>query len=153
MAIDPDFSTNGLVYAFYMKNNPRHNRVVRIQASVSDPDVADPASEILLLDLPFNTTGSPGSHNGGALEFGADGMLYIAAGDGWSGGDPVQTLTTFTGKLLRIAGDGSIPTDNPFFSQTSGDLRAIYGLGLRNPFSMSFDDVSANLFINDAVAR
>lgn len=151
IAFDPNFASNGFVYAFFMKNNPRHNRVVRIQASVGNPDVAQPGSEELLLDLPFNTTGSSGSHNGGGLEFGADGMLYITTGDGWSGGDPVQTLSSFTGKLLRIEADGTIPTGNPFFTQTTGDYRAIYGLGLRNPFSISFDEMSANLFVNDAV--
>lgn len=151
IAFDPDFEVNGYLYAFYMKNNPRHNRVVRIQASAADPNVADLGSETLLLELPFNPTGSSGSHNGGALEFGADGMLYATTGDGWSGGDPVQSLTTFTGKVFRLAPDGSIPLDNPFYDQTSGDYRAIFGLGLRNPFSMSFDPKSANLFINDAV--
>jgi len=151
IAFDPDFASNGWIYAFFMKNNPRHNRVVRIQTSAGNPDIGNPASETLLLDLPFNATGSSGSHNGGALEFGADGMLYITTGDGWSGGDPVQSLTTFTGKVFRIAADGAIPADNPFFAQTTGDYRAIFSLGLRNPFSMSFDPSSANLFINDAV--
>ncbi len=151
IAFDPDFAANGFLYAFYMKNNPRHNRVVRIKASAGNPDVADPASETLLLDLPFNPTGSSGSHNGAALEFGADGMLYVTTGDGWSGGDPVQSLSTFTGKVFRIAPNGTIPSDNPFFAQTTGDYRAIFALGLRNPFSMSFDPMSANLFINDAV--
>lgn len=151
IAFDPDFASNGFVYAFYMRNNPRHNRVVRIQASALDPDVADPASETLLLDLPFNATGSSGSHNGAAVELGADGMLYVTTGDGWSGGDPVQTLATWTGKVLRIAPDGTIPPDNPFFTQATGDYRAIFGLGLRNPFSLSYDAMSGNLFINDAI--
>ncbi len=151
IAFDPDFESNGFVYAFYMRNNPRHNRVVRIQASGANPDVALPGSEALLIDLPFNSTGSSGSHNGGALEFGADGKLYISTGDGWSGGDSVQTLTTFTGKLLRINSNGSIPSDNPFFDQATGRYRSIYGLGLRNPFSMSFDPKSGELFVNDAV--
>jgi len=139
IAFDPNFSSNGYVYAFYMTDDSLHNRVVRIQASAGNADVAD-ASETLLIDLPFNNSASSGSHNGGALEFGGDGKLYITTGDGWEGefaGDAVQSLTTFTGKVLRINADGSIPTDNPFYLETTGSYRAIYALGLRNPYSMS----------------
>ncbi|REJ80289.1 MAG: hypothetical protein DWQ36_12680 [Acidobacteria bacterium] len=151
IAFDPAFAANGYVYAFFMKNNPRHNRVVRIQASATNPDVAEPGSELLLIDLPFNATGSSGSHNGGGVEFGSDGLLYITTGDGWSGGDPVQSLTTFTGKLLRIHSDGTIPTDNPFYDTATGAYRAIYARGLRNPFSISRNDETGELFVNDAV--
>ena len=63
---------------------------------------------------------------------------------------PVQSLSTFTGKLFRIAKDGSIPTDNPFYSQTTGGYRAIYAVGLRNPYSMSRHPVSGALYINEA---
>ncbi len=150
LAFDPDFATNGYVYMFYMRNNPRHNRVVRIQADPANPDVALAGSELLLLDLPFNATGSSGSHNGGAVEVGVDGMLYVTTGDGWSGGDGVQSLESYTGKVFRIGTDGSIPTDNPFFDQASGALRGIYALGLRNPFSMSIEPTTGRLFINDA---
>ncbi|MEM7582260.1 MAG: PQQ-dependent sugar dehydrogenase [Acidobacteriota bacterium] len=150
LAFDPDFASNGFVYVFYMQNNPRHNRVVRIQADPANPDVALAGSELVLLELPFNAAGSSGSHNGGAVEVGADGMLYVTTGDGWSGGDAVQSLETYTGKVFRIGTDGSIPTDNPFFDQASGDLRGIYALGLRNPFSMSLEPTTGQLFINDA---
>ena len=148
IAFDPNFATNGRVYAFYMKNSPRQNRVVRITASASNPDIAAAASELLLMSLPFNSSGASGSHNGGALEFGTDDMLYVTTGDGWSGGDPVQSLTTFTGKVLRIGPDGSIPSGNPFFSQTTGDYRAIYALGLRNPFSIS-SDAGGQIYVNE----
>ncbi|MFG0319112.1 MAG: PQQ-dependent sugar dehydrogenase, partial [Planctomycetota bacterium JB042] len=124
-AFDPEFATNGHVHAFVMQDNPRHNRVVRITASVADANVSD-GTETTLIDLPFNATGSSGSHNGGAVECGPDGRLYVTTGDGWSGGDPVQTLATFTGKVLRIERDGTIPSDNPFFGQTSGAHRAIF---------------------------
>ncbi|MEM1206772.1 MAG: PQQ-dependent sugar dehydrogenase, partial [Acidobacteriota bacterium] len=133
LAFDADFSTNGYLYAFYMKHNPRHNRVVRIQADPANPNVALAGSEVLLLDLPYNATGSSGSHNGGGVEVGADGMLYVTTGDGWSGGDGVQSLETYTGKVFRIGTDGSIPDDNPFVDQAEGPLRGIYALGLRNP--------------------
>lgn len=151
IAFDPDFVNNGWLYAFVMQNNPRHNHVVRIQASTADPSIADPSTLEQLIELPFNATGSSGSHNGGGLEFGADGQLYITTGDGWSGGDSVQSLSTWTGKVLRLAPDGSIPTDNPFEAEASGDFRAIYAMGLRNPFSISFDPASGDLFVNDAV--
>ncbi len=152
IAFDPDFSTNGYVYAFYMANSSLHNRVVRIQASSANPNVAN-VGETLIIDLPYNDSASSGSHNGGALEFGADGKLYITTGDGWEGefaGDPVQSLTTFTGKVLRINADGSIPQDNPFYAETTGDFRAIYALGLRNPYSMSKHPDTGGLYINEA---
>ena len=151
IAFDPSFDTNGYLYVFYMKNNPRQNRVVRISASAGNPDVADPASETLLIDLPFNASGASGSHNGGGMEFGGDGHLYITTGDGWSGGNPVQRLDTFTGKVLRIQTNGAIPTDNPFYTQASGSYRAIYSLGLRNPFSLSVDPTSGTVYVNEAI--
>lgn len=152
IAFDPNFASNGYIYAFYMSNATQHNRVVRIKASQANADLAD-ADETLLINLPFNGTESSGSHNGGALEFGNDGKLYITTGDGWTGtfaGDAVQSLTTYTGKVLRINTDGSIPTDNPFYSETTGVFRAIYALGLRNPYSMSRHPDTGTLYINDA---
>ncbi len=148
-AFDPDFNSNGFVYVFYMKHNPRHNRVVRIEQDPAQPNQALPG-ETLLIELPFNSTSSSGSHNGGAVEFGADGKLYIATGDGWNGGNNVQSLTTYTGKLYRINSDGTIPTDNPFYAQASGSLRSIYCLGLRNPYSMTFNAQSGTLYVNEA---
>lgn len=148
-AFDPDFEQNGLVYVFYMKNNPRQNRVVRIQQNPADPSRAL-SGETLLLELPFNSSSASGSHNGGALRFGTDGMLYITTGDGWSGGDSVQSLSTMTGKLLRIRPDGSIPSDNPFYAQASGDHRAIYALGLRNPYTLTREPLTGQLLIGEA---
>ncbi len=159
ITFDPDFANNGYVYAFYMKHDSLHNRVVRIKASMADPDIADMGfGEQLLLDLPFNDTFSSGSHNGGALEFAqlnldSEQMLYITTGDGWEGefaGKPVQSLSSFTGKVLRIAANGDIPQNNPFYNQTTGTYRAIYALGLRNPYSMSKHPDSGQLYINEA---
>ncbi|MEM7029733.1 MAG: PQQ-dependent sugar dehydrogenase [Chloroflexota bacterium] len=157
LAFDPDFANNGFIYAFYMDDVTLHNRVVRLKADGNNPDVADitfgQSGIEILIDLPFNNTASSGSHNGGAIEFGADGKLYITTGDGWEGdfaGDPVQSLSTFTGKVLRINADGTIPTDNPFYNQTTGDYRAIYALGLRNPYSMSKHPDTGELYINEA---
>lgn len=148
-AFDPDFATNRYVYVFYMKHNPRHNRVVRIEQDPFD-DRQALSGETLLLDLPFNSSSSSGSHNGGAIDFGGDGNLYVSTGDGWNGGDGVQSLGTYTGKLFRIAPDGTVPPDNPFFSTAVGPLRAIYALGLRNPYTMTFNPTSGFLYINEA---
>ena len=152
IAFDPNFASNGYVYAFYMSNTSLHNRVVRVTTSAGNADVST-GTETLLIDLPFNNTSSSGSHNGGALEFGNDGKLYITTGDGWEGefaGDPVQSLSSFTGKVLRINSNGVIPTDNPFYNQAIGSYRAIYALGLRNPYSMSKHPDSGVLYINEA---
>ncbi|MEO1511183.1 MAG: PQQ-dependent sugar dehydrogenase, partial [Planctomycetota bacterium] len=151
VAFDPDFANNGFVYAVYMKNNPRHNRVVRITQDPSDASRALPGSEVLLLGMPFNSSASSGSHNGAAIDFGSDGRLYVTTGDGWNGGDPVQSLATYTGKVFRINPDGSIPPDNPFAAQAPGPLRAIYALGLRNPYSMTYNAESGRLYVNDAI--
>ncbi|MEM7126252.1 MAG: PQQ-dependent sugar dehydrogenase [Chloroflexota bacterium] len=154
ITFDPDFANNGFIYAFYMKNDLLQNWVVRLKADSMNPDVADAIyGEEFLISLPFNDTFASGSHNGGALEFGPDGTLFITTGDGWTGefeGDPVQSLTSFTGKVLRIHPDGTIPTDNPFYTQTTGAYRAIYALGLRNPYAMSKNPISGKLYINEA---
>ncbi len=159
IAFDPDFAVNGLIYAFYMKNDPDnlHNRVVRIKQSSASPGVSDSSfgsgGEQLLIDLPFNSTSSSGSHNGGGVEFDGNGDLFITTGDGWEGpqqGDPVQNLSSFTGKVLRLNRDGSIPADNPFYAQTTGTYRAIYALGLRNPYSLSRNPDTGELYINEA---
>ncbi|MGR3810577.1 PQQ-dependent sugar dehydrogenase [Jiulongibacter sp. NS-SX5] len=146
---DPDFVNNGYIYVFYMQDNPRHNRVVRIQAS-ANLDIST-GTETVLMDIPFSSTTSSGSHNGGDIVFGADAKLYFTTGDGWNGGDNVQSLNTYTGKVMRINTDGSIPSDNPFYNQTTGDFRAIYALGLRNPYSVSNLSASGKIYINDAV--
>jgi glucose/arabinose dehydrogenase len=149
-AFDPNYDSTGYIYAFYMKDNPRHNRVVRIQADPNNPDVALPG-ETLYLEVPFNNSSSSGSHNGGDVMIGSDGKLYFTTGDGWNGGDDVQSLETYTGKVWRLNLDGSIPTDNPFYNEASGDFQGIYALGLRNPYSFSNLSPTDQIYINDAV--
>ncbi len=143
IALDPSFSSNGYVYVYYTTASPSvHNRVSRFTAS---GDVAVSGSELVLMEL---ETLSANNHNGGALHFGPDGKLYVAVGEN-SNPSNAQTLTNRLGKLLRINSDGSIPTDNPFFTTASGASRSIWSLGLRNPFTFSFQPGSGRLFIND----
>src|SRR4051812_2784240 len=135
ITLDPQFETNHFVYVFYTAKTPYlHNRVSRFTA---DGDVAAPASETVIFDLDRLDAGSA-VHNGGGIHFGADGKLYIAAGENDSP-DKAQSLSTTLGKLLRVNADGSIPDDNPFVAQTTGNNRAIYALGFRNPFTFDVE--------------
>ncbi len=147
-AFAPDFETSGEVFVFYMHDQPRHNRVVKITADPADPNIALP-EQTVLFEVPFAEIESSGSHNGGAVAFGADGRLYFTTGDGWNGGDNVQSLATYTGKIFRITRDGDVPADNPFVDDASGDFRAIYALGLRNPYSLTRHPVTGDLYVND----
>jgi glucose/arabinose dehydrogenase len=147
VALDPDFSNNQYVYVYYTTYIPTpptfFNRVSRFKA---DGDVALPGSEVVILKL-SNLTGM-GIHNGGALHFGPDGKLYIATGDNGDSAN-AQTLSNLLGKILRINSDGTIPSDNPFFNTASGENRAIWALGFRNPFTFAFQPGTNRMFIND----
>ena len=124
VTLDPAFATNGYVYVYYTATTPAiHNRVSRFTAN---GDVALAGSEVVLLDL--NNLSSATNHNGGALHFGPDGKLYVAAGDNATSSN-AQTLSNLLGKILRINADGTIPTDNPFFGTATGVNRAIWAMG------------------------
>jgi glucose/arabinose dehydrogenase len=147
VAFDPGFATNNFVYVYYTTSGaPIHNRVSRFTASAANPDVAAAGSEVQLLNLP--SLSSATNHNGGAIHFGTDGKLYIAVGDNANTGN-AQPLTTTLGKILRINADGSIPSDNPFLSQTTGINQAIWGRGLRNPFNFAIDRSNGRIHLND----
>jgi len=144
IAFDPNFVSNQLVYIYYSATTPTiHNRISRFTAS---GDVALAGSEVVVMDLPNLSTAT--NHNGGALHFGPDGNLYVAVGDNANGAN-AQTLSTRLGKLLRVTSTGAIPADNPFFNQATGDNRAIWALGVRNPFTFSFQSGTTRMFIND----
>src|SRR6185503_1655040 len=117
----------------------------RISRFTANGDVAVAGSEVVLFDL---DNLSANYHNGGALNFGSDGKLYAAAGDNGNSAN-AQSLTTVLGKILRLNSNGTIPTDNPFLAQTSGKNRAIWALGLRNPFTFAVHPFAGDLFIND----
>lgn len=152
VAFHPDYQSNGFFYVNYTDTGGNTN-ISRFSVS-GDPDVADPGSELILLEYnqPF------GNHNGGCIAFGSDGYLYIASGDGGSGGDPgnrAQNTELLLGKLLRIdidnPGGGNnygIPADNPFAGSPT-DAEEIWAYGLRNPWKFSFDATSGDVWIGD----
>ena len=147
IAFDPNFATNRFVYVYYTATTPAiHNRVSRFTADAVNGDVAAVGSEVTILDL--NNLSGATNHNGGAIHFGPDGKLYIAVGENANPANS-QTLGNLLGKILRINSDGSIPADNPFFNTASGVNRAIWALGLRNPYTFSFQSGTGRMFIND----
>ncbi|PYL47462.1 MAG: hypothetical protein DMF40_08370 [Verrucomicrobia bacterium] len=144
VAFDPNFFTNHYVYVYYtVPTFPIHNRVSRFTAA---GDVTAPGSEVVILNL--DNLSSATNHNGGALHFGPDGKLYIGVGENANGAN-AQTLSNLLGKVLRINSNGSIPTDNPFYNSATGNNRAIWALGLRNPFTFAFQPGTTRMFIND----
>lgn len=154
LAFHPEYQMNGRFFVFYsaptMTPGMDHKDVIAEYHVSANPDVADPASEIILLTIDhpeFN-------HNAGALAFGSDGYLYISTGDGGGEGDPHgfgQDINSLLGKVLRIDVDhGSpygIPADNPYVNRIGND--EIYAVGLRNPWRMSFDTGTGQLFVAD----
>ncbi|MGH9720618.1 MAG: PQQ-dependent sugar dehydrogenase [Bryobacteraceae bacterium] len=143
VAFDPNFAVNQFVYIYYTATTPAiHNRVSRFTAS---GDVAT-GGEVVILEL--NDLSSATNHNGGAIHFGPDGKLYIAVGENANGAN-AQTLGNLLGKMLRINPDSTIPSDNPFFNTATGANRAIWALGLRNPFTFGFQPGTGRMLIND----
>jgi glucose/arabinose dehydrogenase len=149
LAFHPQFESNGRFFVNYTDRSG--DTVVAEYRAPGGSDRAEPGSARVLLriDQPFS------NHNGGALVFGPDGFLYIATGDGGSGGDPMgngQRLDTLLGKLLRIDVDRGrpygIPEDNPFLGR-SGARPEIWAYGLRNPWRLSFDRETGDLWIGD----
>jgi glucose/arabinose dehydrogenase len=146
LAFHPDYPSNGHFYVDYT-DTAGDTVIARYSVSAGDPDVADPASVLPVLSYPQPTP----MHNAGCLAFGPDGYLYASSGDGGPGGDPdnrAQSLATTLGKILRIADDGSIPPRNPFVGQP-GVREEIWAYGLRNPWRISFDRLTGDLFIGD----
>lgn len=149
LAFHPGFLQNRFFYVNYTDLNG-DTVIARFQVTGEDMDLADPASELRILQVkqPYR------NHNGGGLAFGPDGYLYIGLGDGGSGGDPqnnAQSLNNLLGKLLRIDVDQGehygIPADNPFTG--GGGSPEIWAYGLRNPWRFSFDSLSGDLYIGD----
>lgn len=150
LAFHPRYAENGYFYVYYTNFNG-DTVVARYNVSAADPNQADPNSSKVLLTVPQPY----GNHNGGQIEFGPDGYLYIALGDGGSAGDPEnngQNLESLLGKILRLDVDNgdpyAIPADNPFVGQANARPE-IWAWGLRNPWRFSFDRLTGDLFIAD----
>jgi glucose/arabinose dehydrogenase len=154
LAFHPDYANNGFFFVNYTGPGG-HTRVARFSVSASNPNVADPSSEVILLtiDQPFS------NHNGGELAFGPDGYLYIGMGDGGSANDPQnngQTPGALLGKMLRIDVDGqdaglnyAIPASNPYADPNDSIPGEIWAFGMRNPWRFSFDRLTGDLWIGD----
>lgn len=155
LAFHPNYSSNGYFYVNYI-NNSGNTVVSRFTVSAGDPNTANASSELNILTItqPFS------NHNGGDMNFGPDGYLYISVGDGGSAGDPQgngQNINTLLGKMLRIDVDNTsngnnyaIPSDNPFAADgNNATLDEIWAYGLRNAWKFSFDSANGDLWIAD----
>ncbi len=148
LAFHPSYDSNGFFYVNYTRVSDNATVVERYSVSAADPDVADATSGTVVVGpiaQPY------GNHNGGCIQFGADGKLYVGMGDGGSAGDPqcrAQNGSSLLGKMLRVNDDGSIPADNPFVNDPDV-LDEIWALGLRNPWRFSFDQLEGHLYIGD----
>ena len=141
LAFHPNYPENPYFFVNYT-NNSGNTTISKFSVS-SNENIANTNETILLtINQPY------ANHNGGCINFGPDGNLYIGMGDGGSGGDPQnysQNTNSLLGKMLRInvnSGVYSIPDDNPFGSE-------IWSTGLRNPWKFSFDSENGNLWIAD----
>ena len=155
LAFHPNFASNGYVYIYYTRASDGDIMVSRLTANASRT-FADLSTERRLLRIEHSAYSN---HNGGAMAFGPDGYLYLGVGDGGSSNDPDnngQDKNTLLGKILRIDVNGSgsgpynnyaIPSDNPFVGEDGAD--SVWAWGLRNPWRISFDRTTGNLFIGD----
>ncbi len=159
VAFHPGYASNRYFFVWYTDVNGAVT-LARYRRDVTNPDIADPASGQVLLR--YAKPGSPyfTNHNGGKLNFGPDGMLYVGTGDGGNGGDPynnAQNGNSLMGKMLRLNVNSfatsapfyDIPADNPFLAPGDGILDEIYAIGLRNPWRWSFDRSTGDMWIAD----
>jgi glucose/arabinose dehydrogenase len=151
MAFAPDYQTSGRFYVDYTDSS-NNIRIVQYRRAGGQPNRADPASARGVLTVDHHTESN---HNGGQLQFGPDGDLYVGVGDGGSEDDPHsfgQNTGVLLGKVLRIAprpnGGYAIPTGNPFVNR-AGRRPEIWAYGLRNPWRFSFDRRTGDLIIGD----
>lgn len=150
LAFHPNYADNGYFYVNYYSSTQR-TVVARYSVNPDNPNQALSNSAVILLNIqqPFT------NHNGGHIEFGPDGYLYVGMGDGGSAGDPqnlAQNNSSFHGKMLRLDVDGgdpyAIPADNPFVGSPA-ILPEIWATGLRNPWKFCFDSQTGDLWMGD----
>jgi glucose/arabinose dehydrogenase len=153
LAFSPDYAKSGLFYVYFTRRDGKQE-VAELRRATSDRANAGSIRSVLVMDDP------EANHNGGQLNFGPDGLLYIGTGDGGGGGDQhgtignAQNLGSLLGKILRInprrSGSKaySVPASNPFVGR-AGARREVYSYGLRNPWRFSFDRVAGDLIIGD----
>ncbi|WP_435016441.1 PQQ-dependent sugar dehydrogenase [Tundrisphaera sp. TA3] len=156
IAFDPAYDVASpapdYVYLYYTSTaGGVHNRISRFTADNTNPDRPTLSGESVLVELDPLSTAT--NHNGGAIHFGPDGKLYVAVGENARGAN-AQDLTNRLGKILRYNADGSIPSDNPtsfpgITGTTTGANRAIWAVGLRNPYTFAFQPGTGLMFIND----
>lgn len=154
LALHPKFVENGQFFVYYNHKDDHRSVISRFHVSKNDPNTADPGSEEVLLEIkqPYQ------NHNGGSIEFGSDGYLYIGLGDGGLRNDPEitgQDVSRLLGKILRIDVDKKspgkpygIPSDNPFVN-VSGARPEIFALGVRNPWRISVDSATGRVWCGD----
>jgi len=152
IAFHPEYESNGSFYVYYVTDGPRRSVVSRFTVT-GDPGVADPDSELVILEIPQPQATN---HKAGQLAFGPDGFLYIATGDGGSSGSTSRDRTNLLGSILRIDVDNpggnlnyGIPDDNPFAGNDEGWREEIYAYGFRNPWRFAFDPLTGILFVGD----
>ncbi len=157
ITLHPDYATNGYLYVHYARQNDHASVFARYTRSLTNPDLADPASAVIIFTVLYPNPG----HRSGRIGFGPDGYLYITTGDSAAGvhgslGDPdklAQNLQAPYGKLFRIDvnhGDPyAIPPTNPFADPTDGVPDELYALGLRNPWRWSFDRQTGDFWLGD----
>ena len=156
LAFHPDYSSNRYFFVYYTRSGDGAVTIARYQTSVGDPNVADAGSGVVLLTIPKPSGRT--NHNGGKLNFGADGYLYAGIGDGGGSGDPddlAQDGSVYQGKMLRLDVSNfltppfyAVPGDNPFIGD-AGVLDEIWAMGLRNPWRWSFDRSTNDMWIAD----
>ena len=136
LTLDPDFANNKFVYVYHTVSNPLRNRVVRY----TDSSGSCTQETVILDDLPAST-----NHNGGIIQFGPDGKLYVIIGDAENTAN-AQSLTSLAGKVLRVNPDGSAPSDNPFISNTNANAKKVFSLGHRNSYGFTFHGHTGHLW-------
>jgi glucose/arabinose dehydrogenase len=151
LTFHPDYATNGRFFVYYTDAGGRR-QLSEFQVSVSDPNIANPDSERVVIELEQPENSVDIRHYAGQLNFGPDGYLWISSGDGADSRAQAQNPNTFFGKVWRIDVDSgtepyAVPPDNPFVS--GGGLPEVWAYGLRNPWRFSIDAVDGLIYIGD----